>query len=120
MRTDAASLLARLGRTDFRYREFSDAFADMELWPVFEAILTDENVVGKPLSGLAEKAAEGSASKLRSPSNLAPDVLPPAPPESPSIFQFYGTDPNTVFAPPPGDLRGFLSRLAGRNTENGG
>jgi hypothetical protein len=114
MRTDAASLLARLGRTDFRYREFSDAFADMELWPIFEAVLTDENVVGKPLSGLAEKAAEGSASKLRP----APDLPPPEAPDSPSIFQFYGTEPAAVF-PPPGDLRGFLSRLAGRNTENG-
>ena len=46
MRQDARSLLERLGRTDFRYQEFEDPFADMELWPIFEALLKDENIVG--------------------------------------------------------------------------
>lgn len=57
MRADIGNLLQRLRQRDFRYREFHDAFADMELWPIFEALLTDERVVGKPLSLLAEKEA---------------------------------------------------------------
>ena len=58
MRSDAESLLARLGRRDFRYREFADSFADMELWPIFEALLTDPRVVGRPLSKLEAREAE--------------------------------------------------------------
>ena len=117
MRSDAASLLARLGRTEFRYREFSDAFADMELWPIFEAVLTDENVVGKPLQGLALKAAANSASKHQPSPNLPPhdDAA-----DSPGIFRFYGTEPAAVFPSPPDDLREFLSHLSQQKPEKKG
>jgi hypothetical protein len=56
MRQDAKSLLERLNRRDFKYQEFADPFADMELWPIFEALLIDERVVGEraPTLGPAE------------------------------------------------------------------
>lgn len=41
MRADARSLLDRLGRSDFAYKEFADRFSDLELWPLFEALLKD-------------------------------------------------------------------------------
>lgn len=47
MRTDVTSLLDKLERPDFRYRQFADAIADLEPWPLFEALLADERVTGK-------------------------------------------------------------------------
>ncbi|VWX53631.1 hypothetical protein [Novosphingobium sp. 9U] len=44
MRADARNLLDRLGRGDFAYREFADRFSDLELWPLFEALLKDPRV----------------------------------------------------------------------------
>lgn len=46
MRKDAESLLKKLGRQDFRYQEFEDPYGELELWPIFEALITDERVVG--------------------------------------------------------------------------
>jgi hypothetical protein len=45
MRVDVKSLLNRLGKTDFAYREFADRFSDMELWPIFEALLKDPRMM---------------------------------------------------------------------------
>lgn len=44
MRADAKVLLERLGRQDFAYKEFADRFADLELWPIFEALLKDQRL----------------------------------------------------------------------------
>jgi len=41
MRADARSLLDRLGKNDFSYKEFADRFSDLELWPLFEALLKE-------------------------------------------------------------------------------
>lgn len=46
MRNDARALLEKLSRQDFQYKQFEDPYTDMELWPLFEAILKDERVVG--------------------------------------------------------------------------
>ena len=51
MRTDVTSLLDKLERPDFRYRQFADAIADLEPWPLFEALLADERVTGKRRRG---------------------------------------------------------------------
>lgn len=108
MRSDAANLLARLGRKDFRYREFTDNFADMELWPIFEALLTDDRVVGRPVSALAARSVEdvipvGKAAAAR-----------PAPAQSDAgIFSSYS--PARRDASPPqskNDLRSFLQRIS--------
>jgi hypothetical protein len=57
MRSDAANLLSRLGQSKFRYQEFGDSFADMELWPLFEALIRDPRISGA--AGFAERAASG-------------------------------------------------------------
>lgn len=44
MRSDIKTLLDRLGRNDFQYREFADRFSDLETWPIFEAVLKDRRV----------------------------------------------------------------------------
>lgn len=41
MRLDVKNLLARLGKNDFAYKEFEDRFSDLELWPIYEALLKD-------------------------------------------------------------------------------
>lgn len=41
MRIDAKNLLDRLGKNDFAYKEFEDRFNELELWPIFEALLHD-------------------------------------------------------------------------------
>lgn len=46
MRADAKNLLDRLGKSDFPYREFTDRFSDLELWPIFEALLKDQRLFG--------------------------------------------------------------------------
>lgn len=55
MRRDARSLLEKLSRKDFRYREFADPFPDTELWPIFEVVLRDERVVGEEASSLPRR-----------------------------------------------------------------
>ncbi|WP_126173403.1 hypothetical protein [Altericroceibacterium xinjiangense] len=55
MRSDAEALLKKLGQKDFRYQEFADRFGDTELWPLFEALLQDERLVGRPVSRIDAK-----------------------------------------------------------------
>ena len=107
MRSDAANLLARLGCKDFRYREITDNYADMELWPIFEALLTDDRVVGRPVSALAARSIE--------------DVIPaakaasarPAPAQSNGIFGSYSAVRSDASPPQSkNDLRSFLQRIS--------
>lgn len=108
MRADAASLLARLGHRDFRYREFSDSFADMELWPIFEALLTDPRVVGKPLTKLEAREAEVLATR-----RVEHDR--PSPQQSgtvTSMFDAYAQGEGASSNPPKGNLRDFLGHLS--------
>jgi hypothetical protein len=118
MRNDAQNLLSKLGRKDFRYREFSDAFADMELWPIFEALLIDERIVGKSLSALEKREAEGSSHSVR---KHAPATRRPESPHKPTIFDdlfaAYGQRPGEAgesAATSQGDLRGFLTNLSSK------
>lgn len=103
MRQDARSLLDRLSRTDFRYQEFADPFADMELWPIFEALLKDENIVGHQTPAL--KNAEIQFRSLK-------------PPESnDTFFSGFGKieepDASADSAAPDINLRQFFGRFAG-------
>ena len=59
MRADARSLLERLGRSDFAYKEFADRFSDLELWPLFEALLKDPRIFQQDTT---EAAAQQSVS----------------------------------------------------------
>lgn len=44
MRTDVKTLLERMGRSQFKYKEFADRFSELETWPVFEAVIRDPRV----------------------------------------------------------------------------
>lgn len=108
MRSDAANLLARLGRKDFRYREFTDNFADMELWPIFEALLTDERIVGKPLSALASRHAEDVLPVTRATPARHPDPEPRG-----GLFDGYGgASRSNPTKAEEGELRAYLRRLS--------
>ncbi len=109
MRADIANLLDRLGRRDFQYREFHDAFADMELWPIFEALLKDERVVGKPLSRLAEREAAGRAASTRAAPAGRREEKDAAATE---MFALYGAKRSKHAADV--NLRDFLSGLSTR------
>jgi hypothetical protein len=113
MRADAAKLLTRLGRNDFRYKEFTDAFADAELWPIFEALLTDERMMGKPQSLLAAKEEGAPAAGASTDARTAEPGVSGA---LGGLFSGYvrpePSQPEPVPEQPKGDLRDFLNRLS--------
>lgn len=111
MRADTNSLLLRLGQKDFRYREFHDAFADMELWPIFEALLADERVVGKRLSPLAEKEAALRAAERGAQPAPAPRRAEPGG----DIFARYVRPADSAQPSPAEGLRAFLTGLSGKS-----
>lgn len=133
MRQDARSLLERLNRQDFRYREFPDQFADMELWPLFQALLTDERVIGghdMELRGADVEVRERRTEAKRRPVERAPVERTPverAPvqhgpaahpgdaraPSRTGLFSRYGGTPQP--AERSGNLRQFLGRLADKD-----
>jgi len=110
MRADAANLLNRLGQTKFKYQEFSDSFADMELWPLFEALIRDPRIAG----GGAEMSAE-----LRESVPVQATVKPattrataPAEPRGDGLFGRYAQA--THAAAPQEDVRSLLQQLNDR------
>lgn len=108
MRSDAANLLARLGRKDFRYREFTDNFADMELWPIFEALLTDERIVGKPVSALAARSVEDIIPAAKAPEARATEQR---------LFDRYAKEEPTSGRENSTELNSFLKRLSQKDGE---
>lgn len=63
MRVDAKSLLTRLGKPELAYREFVDRFSDLELWPIFEALLNDQRLQSIGTAG----SPHGLATPTRAP-----------------------------------------------------
>ncbi|MGC4251854.1 MAG: hypothetical protein QM605_10465 [Sphingobium sp.] len=104
MRIDAATLLARLGRDGMPYREFGDAFADVELWPIFEALLKDERVMGPPRSKLATRELGKEARNWASDQKQAFD--------NGGMFKTYSPVPDRKEGE--ADIRQFLSDLTKR------
>lgn len=113
MRIDARNLLDRLGKTDFAYKEFEDRFSELELWPIYEALLRDPRMqaIDQADAAVAEAGAEPAAS--------APvEVLAGARPEPlAALFSRYGEGAGTVAerrAPPAQaqDVRAMLRHLS--------
>jgi len=73
MRADAKVLLERLGRSDFRYREFVDRFADLESWPIFEALLKDPRIIPQTDAAAIEAVLTGEGERQPAP---RPHVVP--------------------------------------------
>ncbi|WP_298289984.1 hypothetical protein [Novosphingobium sp.] len=49
MRSDVKTLLEKLGKSQFRYKEFADRFSDLDTWPVFESIIRDPRIFNSEL-----------------------------------------------------------------------
>lgn len=49
MRSDVKILLDRLSKSQFRYKEFTDRFSDLETWPVFESVIRDPRILDPKL-----------------------------------------------------------------------
>lgn len=120
MRADAKVLLERLGKSDFRYREFVDRFADLESWPIFEALLKDPRIM--PQEELPAMEAVEPGDSVRQPAPRAqpsaqptaqPRVVPvvnpkaaPQPEAAPSLFGRYGRPERAQ------NIRSLLQRLS--------
>lgn len=115
MRQDAKALLEKLSRQDFQYRQFEDQYADMELWPIFEALLKDRRIVPPRKTPLEHRQAIRAdiADRPAAPKSRAETAQA-------NIFAAYG---DADAAPPAasarqqqgarsGDLRSFLSGLS--------
>lgn len=84
IRNDVSSLLDRIGRQDLRYREFGDPLGDMEMWPIFEALLQDCRIVGEAQTQLDQRRRSADAQqRLKAapfPADLPAPAAPPPPP----------------------------------------
>ena len=123
MRADARTLLDRLGRSDFAYKEFADRFSDPELWPLFEALLKDPRVfkqetvsnsepgiVAETVSTLGIAAARPAGTAPRSP---APPVLPSSTQSLADLFNRYEAENGGApQASSDQDVRAMLRRLS--------
>ena len=128
MRSDASALLQKLDRQNFDYRQFPDRYADLELWPIFEALLGDPRILERKLSQV-ELRSRGfeDAAQTAGPSVAVPKEQPLGPHFS-SLLSAYGAQPagniegseleslaeTSLASEPPAraDLRTFLSHLA--------
>jgi hypothetical protein len=106
LRNDISSLMGRLGRTDLPYREFADPLGDMEMWPIFEALLQDPRIVGRAPTLLEQRrraslpAGRAAAAEIASADPSAPAAGAPARSAQPD--QTPAADPQ---------LRSFLGQL---------
>ena len=93
MRSDASALLEKLDRKGFDYRQFPDRYADLELWPIFEALLADPRILERKLSQVELRS--------RDLENLARSEGPPVEmpaghplqPQFSSLLSAYGPKP---------------------------
>lgn len=79
IRNDVSSLLDRIGRHDLRYREFGDPLGDMEMWPIFEALLQDRRIVGEAPTALDQRRRSQAVQQRMVAAPLRTDDPPPPP-----------------------------------------
>jgi hypothetical protein len=114
MRQDAKSLLDRLNRQEFRYRDFTEAAEEIELWPLFQALLRDPRIVGMR-STAADLADPPPPPRAQMPADAAPPQVPAArrAQDAPAtLFDRYRAADQALAMPDrEPDLRRFLSRI---------
>lgn len=119
IRNDVSSLLDRIGRHDLRYREFGDPLGDMEMWPIFEALLQDRRIVGEAPNALDQRRRSQSVQQRMVAAPLrAEDPSPPLPPRSqPPVSVTSQTPPQSASATNDAQVRAFFGQLgAGTRT----
>lgn len=125
MRADAKVLLERLGRQDFAYKEFADRFADLELWPIFEALLKDQRLFTQSRADAQqEQPAITPAPATADLHGSAQVAAPAAPPQSLSsmplsaLFARYEAEAgNRPTAETQNDVRSLLRQLSEANAK---
>ncbi|MFM2372544.1 MAG: hypothetical protein RIS85_2266 [Pseudomonadota bacterium] len=100
MRSDIKTLLDRLGRNDFQYREFADRFSDLETWPIFEAVLKDRRVL------------HHASLPVSAPQASVPDAGPSQAPLGAALSRKYGGGGSSSAAGQPQDVRSLLARIS--------
>lgn len=123
IRNDVSSLLDRIGRQDLRYREFGDPLGDMEMWPIFEALLQDRRIVGEAQTQLDQRRRSADAQQrlkaVAAPADLpAPSPAPaPAPTPAPAPAPFATQQQQPPSATNDAQVRAFFGQLgAGTRT----
>lgn len=129
MRSDARALLEKLSQQGFQYQQFPDPYEDMELWPIFEALLNDERFVGQKLSRVQQRehefqAIKHKAAKLPQDNASTSSASAPLAEEYTSLLSTYGDEGERATVPTTSsegqdtprkiDLRTFLGQLEGK------
>lgn len=125
MRADANNLLERLGRQDFAYREFADRFAELEPWPLFEALLKDRRLFASARTDTGSTRVVAGGGEHRGavqadfgPTNPGPAAASQtsfgAASSGPSLFHRYDSAPAEPQPAPQEaqDIRGLLQMLS--------
>jgi hypothetical protein len=117
MRQDAKTLLDRLDRRYLDYQDFTAAAEEIELWPLFQALLRDPRIIGNreqtvPVAGSPH--TERKQASARGPEGETPLATVEARPAG-GLFGRYAREaapaPNPPEPPREPDLRNFLHQL---------
>ena len=127
MRSDASALLEKLDRKGFDYRQFPDRYADLELWPIFEALLADPRILERTPSQIELRSREFEETARSGGHGVSVPAGHPLETQFSSLLSAYGAQPvdeakadftNPASAAPVAqpqarpDLRTFLTDLA--------
>lgn len=107
MRADAKALLDRLGKSDFKYRVFVDRFADLESWPIFEAVLRDSRLLGSVPDDL-----DNDPDEIRQHEHGGELIQPAKAQLRPDLFARYAADKAPPAPEPQRNIRSLLERLS--------
>ncbi len=113
MRQDIKVLLGRIGEETFNYYDFETPSHEIDVWPIFEALLLDERVVGridaKTLVRVAAEVPEEPRAITQVPLSRPAAVPEPVRVEARAMFGNYGSSPSE---PRDESVRDVLARLA--------
>lgn len=117
MRQDAQSLLERLNRQQFRYQDFTEAAEEIELWPLFQAVLRDPRVVGVRNAAELTTPAPAAAAVPDRPVAVERPSARPQPESRNSFFARYrDAEEEPIAEGRAPDLREFLGRIGEKRT----
>lgn len=124
MRQDAKTLLDRLDRHHLEYQDFTAAAEEIELWPLFQALLRDPRIVGNREQPEVAAATQAQQPATRTEAAAEAVEAEPAPARAPAplqqhpaaaLFGRYGREaapePESPQPPREPDLRNFLHKL---------
>ena len=93
MRSDASALLEKLDRKGFDYRQFPDRYADLELWPIFEALLADPRILERTPSQIELRSREFEETARSGGHEVSVPAGHPLETQFSSLLSAYGAQP---------------------------